>query len=469
MKPLRLAVLSFAAVSLLSAATSCSSDSNPFDLVVKPQAQTQTTKILLNLDVASTRAGSSDLSTEEERKVSTVSIYVFDEDDKLEMSETNINITSVAEVSLEVKPGKKTIYAVSAKTIGELPVANGTSMEAFENTIFPSKLSDLKNSAKEFVMVGKSNSQQVYRSTATDLPASNIFNIELVRLIAKAQVKLGDIKTEEFGFTHGNAMFWVSQTCDKMRLKPNEADVFDVFNNHNQGTFTGFTAVPDDNGTGVVAGNFTANNCQYLSENIVKEPKAGNTTFVILGIKLTPINNYSYDQYNKILTSSPTTGDVYSYYAVGLVNAENGYEDFAVDPENHHVITFTNKNNADEYVKSLNGGTVSVSTVSEYDSPMKASVTEGSDINVRQFETIPFSQDVYYRINISGEDGKYMVERNKYYKITVNSIKSLGCHSKEMLRPTNPSAEFNKSTSAMIQAAFKVAEWDEAGQNVDLE
>ena len=65
-------------------------------------------------------------------------------------------------------------------------------------------------------------------------------------------------------------------------------------------------------------------------------------------------------------------------------------------------------------------------------------------------------------------DGKAKVERNKFYKITVNTVKNLGVHSEDLLRPLNPDASLETSTSAWIDAVFTVAPWKEENQNVDL-
>ena len=292
-----------------------------------------------------------------------------------------------------------------------------------------------------------------------------------MRLVAKTQVKLGAIQTEDFGFTHGNGSYYVAQTCNQMRLQPNGTDVM-TFGSPTEGTFAGYTHLPYDRPNNCVTGDFSAANCMYLSENIVINPVAGNTTFAILALPVTPKNIYTYNKINGTLSATPVSGYVSTFYTVGLVDKDNGIEDFAVNPnpENNHVLTFTSKTDAENYMDALNGGAASAMTVSEIDSPMRAPITEASDVNIRTFEIITFSEGVaYYRINISDGDGNLKVERNKFYKITVNSIKSLGCESMEMLFPQNANADFNTSTSAMVGVRYKIAEWDEVNQGTDLD
>ena len=264
--------------------------------------------------------------------------------------------------------------------------------------------------------------------------------------------------------------FRVSHTCDKMRLKSNGTNVYDSFSNPSNGTYEGYTVVPVADYINVVSGDFSADNCHYLSENIVDKPVAGNTSFVTLVVALTPDSYYTYGYDGKISISASTpvvAGN--SFYAVGIVDKDNGLEDFTIDPETNHVITFSTKNEADRYVNALNAGTASAITVSESEVSFKVAAPKHAATRSRQFESILFTGgQAYYRINICDEDGNMKVERNKYYKITVNSIKNLGFHSEELLRPLNPESDPENSSSAWIDVAFTVAPWDAVDQDVDL-
>ncbi|MDE7410057.1 MAG: hypothetical protein K2N09_08540 [Muribaculaceae bacterium] len=462
MKKLRISSLALLTASFMPAFMSCTSDRNPFDITVSPVSETA--RIQLLLDVASTRAGS-DLSTDAEKKVSKVSVYVFNGANELETFESDITLSSDKPVEFNVTPGLKTIYAVSSKNIVGTTIGTGASLQDFEETIFSSKLSDLKTS-KEFVMIGKSDSQVVLKSAnSTQIPASNLFRIELVRLVSKTQVKLGNIDLSAQGFScKGNTQFRVSQTCDRMRVRPNGTDVFESFTTHTNGTFDGYTVVPDNQFLPVVTGDFTADGCHYLSENIVSNPVAGNTTFVTLSVPVTPDFYYIFDgKLTKGSAGMPNS----SFYAVGVVDENNGFEDFVIDPDTKHVITFNSTSDVNRYVNALNGGNTFAVTVSESEAPFRAAAT--SDVQIRQYQIIHFmSGEAFYRINIKDADGALKVERNKFYKIAVNSIKNLGCHSEALLRPLDPSADADSSTSAWIEAVFTVAEWDEVEQSVDL-
>ncbi|MDE7097274.1 MAG: hypothetical protein K2O47_07270, partial [Muribaculaceae bacterium] len=187
MKTFRFASLCLVATVSFHLVTSCTSDRSPFDMSMSTVKNSAT--IQLKFAVADTRAGQ--LSTAEENEIKKVTVHVFDENQKLE-STKNVNVTSGANtVNLEVSHGLKTIYVITSKS--NVNPGIGTSLTNYENSVFNSSLANLKT-ADGFVMVGKSLEQQVMITASNDeLPPSNIFDIELVRLVAKAQVKSSDI------------------------------------------------------------------------------------------------------------------------------------------------------------------------------------------------------------------------------------------------------------------------------------
>lgn len=204
MKQLRLAALAIATAAFLPYLASCTSDQNPFDVTFTTESNTA--KIRLLFDVSSTRAEGDLLSTGEEKAISHVSLFVFDGTGKLEVSESDIAVSEDTPAEIEVKPGLKTVYVFASNKVVDLAV--GESMADFEKKVFSSNLSDLKTS-KGFVMVGKSEAQQVLVSAnESEIPASNVFNIEMVRLVAKTQVKVvQNLDASSFGFTVGKPTF----------------------------------------------------------------------------------------------------------------------------------------------------------------------------------------------------------------------------------------------------------------------
>lgn len=235
------------------------------------------------------------------------------------------------------------------------------------------------------------------------------------------------------------------------------------------GTYDGYSVGGDLQFLNTVTDNFTATGCHYLSENIVKDPVAGNTTFVSLCIPFTPESYYTYDEDRNFLSNTLMPGEVgKTFYAIGIVDRKYGLEDFVLDPENKHVVVFKGEYDAENYKNALNGGSASAITVSETESPLGAP-SANYDVNVREFSVVEFTGGkAYYRINIANADKKMMVERNKFYKIAVNSVRALGYHSEELLRPLEPESDPGNSTSAWIATVLSVAPWEEVDQPTDL-
>ena len=473
MKTLRLASLAMATAALLPSVTSCTSDPNPFDIQISNEKTTST--IQLRLNVMDTRAG--ELSTDEEKKITNVTVHVFDEKEKLEMTKKATIASGVNTVDFEVSPGLKTIYVVSAKS--NVNPSVGISLEDYENTIFKSSLANLKTESDGFVMVGSSKEQQVMiTASKEDLPASNIFNIEMKRLVAKAQVKkVQTVNGSDFGIVYGDVSFRACQLNERMRVKSNGSDVFDTYiDSNNNGTYDNYSPVSGEY-LKAISSDFTAEGCAYMSENIVSKPLSGNTTFLSIRFATTPEKYYIFDVTSSSLKDSSDTPVASStYYAVGIQDKINGMVDYALVPGTKNIATFKTEEDAQKYMTSLNDGDTSAITVSQTDKPMMAPSISEEAGNVPKFEVITFDEGfVYYRVNIAHEDSsgdstklKKMVMRNRFYKVSVNSVKSLGFSSEALLRPLNPEAVLDAEGSSWISASISVAEWEEVTQNVDL-
>lgn len=489
-----LASLSLAVAALLPSVTSCSSDPSPFDWTISSTDNNATVQI--NLNVEETRAGG--LSTSDEMKINNLSVYVFNSNHKLE-SKKDFTVSDLVDtdgkktVSFEVSHGLKTLYVVTAKT--NVNPSVGTSLTDYEKSVFNSSLSNIKpektvigeddveTKSVEYVMVGKSKEQQVMISASQDdLPASNKFNITLVRLVAKAQVKTGsDMKVADFGITFGEASFRASQLNERMRVVHDGTDVFDdssssYVDSNKNGTYDFYTR-----GVGeyqiAKTSDFTADGCAYMSENIVSKPLSGNTTFLSIRFATTPAKYYTFDSASSsVKATSDTPGALTTYYAVGIQDKINGMVDYALVPGSKNIVTFKTEEEAQKYKTSLNNGTASAITVSQTDKPMKASEVAENAASTPQFEVIAFDKGyVYYRVNIAHEDSsgdtttqKKMVQRNKFYKVNINSVKSLGFSSETLLIPTEPKTVLDAEGHAWISASISVAPWEEVEQNVDL-
>lgn len=475
MKLLRLSTFALATAALLLSATSCTSDRNPFDLILPDHATSS--YIRLHLQVEGTRAGGN-LSTAEEQEVKKVNIYVFNERHELEATKGNISLSEGKNsVELEVSPGLKKIYVTTAESV--VNPAKGTKLTDFEKIKFVSTLDKLKTDTGH-VMIGVSDEQQVMIcASKEDMPESNNFSIKLTRAVAKAQVKASDIDGSSFGIQLGTVSFKAKQTCERMMVVHNGSDIFDTFvDTNNNGTYDNYTLRQSAPYLDAATSDFTADGCEYMPENIISKPLCGNTTFLSVKIATTPQNYYSFsaaDTEPKIIAGE-TPAEGVTYYTVGIIDREHGVSDYAVDSKSH-VITFKSKEDAQRYVSSLNNGEVSSITVSQSESQMKAPYARAGESRSAQFEMFTFDKGVcYYRVNIahtddiSGDTPKTInkVVRNNFYKVSINSVKSLGFSEEALLRPSNPAAVLDAEGSSWISASFEVVPWEEVEQDVDL-
>ncbi len=475
MKPFRLAFLCLTVASMLPSVTSCKSDESPFNWTVSDKTANAT--IRLHLNVADTRAD--DLSTDQEKAIKKVTIHIFNEKQELEATK-NVDITAGEKtVTLEVSKGLKTLYVVSAKS--NVNPSVGISLSDYQNSVFVSTLANL-NTADGFVMVGKSKEQMVMVSASKDdLPASNVFDIKLERLVAKAQVKRGNIDGSKFGISFGNASFKAFQLNQRMRVLHNGSDVFDsnsstFVDSNNNGTYDNYSLGAGDY-LNAVTTDFSADGCAYMSENIVSIPKSGNTTFLSIRFATTPLKYYTFgvaDQSPVVSDETPVAAT--TYYAVGIQDKANGMVDYALESASGHIVTFKSPDDAERYMNSLNGGETSAITVSQTESAMKAPGVSAEASEGPKFEVITFADGyAYYRVNIahqdtSGDSDKSVIKvmRNKFYKVNINSVTGLGFGSEALLRPGNPEAVLDAEGHSWISASVSVADWDVVTQDVDL-
>ncbi len=457
MKNLRLASLSLAVAAMLPSLTSCRSDESPFGWTISQQKADAI--IQLKLNVEETRAAA------DERAISKLTVLVFDEQDAFETSK-NVDPTENTDIILEVSQGLKTVYVVTAQYDF---TNNCTNIQDFENSTFSSTLADLKGT-DGFMMIGKSAKQMVMKASSADaLPASNVFAITLERLVAKAQVKSALVDGSNFGINFGEASFKAFQLNNSMRVVANGTEVNpSETDNVVKGTFDNYTL--DGEGYFSAVSEFTGEDCAYMSENIVATPVSGNTTFLGIRFATTPEKYYTYDSNDKSLKDSEETPAASSdYYVVGIQDKSAGVVDYVLVPGSKKIATFKTQEEAAAYAASLNGGDASAVTVSQTDAPMMApSLTRATS----SFEVITFTGgNVYYRVNVAHSEGSethLKVLRNRFYKVNINSVSTLGYSDDELLRPSTPNSGFETSSKYWISVAIDVAPWQEVMQDANL-
>lgn len=480
-----------AACSFLSVTvTSCSEDPNPVNSIFDPTENINAAYISLDLSVAATRADDTN-STPAENEITSVDIYIFNAENVLEDIQKSLPVTNNKIKKLQTTPGVKTIYAVSANADvnagdnGFTGVNVGLKMEDFEKIKLNSTVAALTKTGDTgcFAMVGKSAQKNVVRSSSAEgMPVGNTFSISLTRLAAKAQVIIGNqfkASAESKGFEVQNAQFAILQTPNTMQLVPNTSDLIDFTTvGNSSGIYIGYTRNPlqvsSSQKYNTCDASFSASNCQYMPENIVKNPVSGNVTFASVKVQMTPKKLYSYDSGSNSLSVSSSSLPVDgTFYAVAIHNQENATIDYALDNDNN-VICLSDYTEAYQFKEAMKigGVTFGMKPASEV-AAGKSAASSRATAKSLSYELYAFTNGyAYYRVNIAKKagDNTYLcrVDRNTFYKITLNSLNSLGFTHEQYLIPSEPKTPLIVSNTAWIDASISVMDWTSVDQSADL-
>lgn len=437
---LKNAFMAAASIMLACMSPACSSDPNPVGyLDFEGSNKDAKTFVELDFSALGTRA-----STSDEAAISKVKLYIFDKNNELE-SISGMEDVKDSKLIAETTSGLKTIYAISANDILTTQAVIGMAMTDFEDLVFSSQLSDIQTS-DGFVMVGQSKKTEIKESKSpVNLPEGNKLSIDMERLVAKVAVNstvgsLGNASVTTMNFK-------VFQTNDKMRLI-SKGDI-STFEDNGTGTFSGYTF---DDGREYIKVT-DKSEYQYLSENIVENPKSGNTTFVCLRISVRPESVWELTDWNTL----------------------NKWDDFKQRPASFYAIGLVKKDNSDKVIDYYRDGDYIKCYTSEAAANKDISDNSGNLLDGYEYKPIGFDNGyMYYRINIAegtGDAKKYKVTRNKSYKITIESISDFGAPTVEALCPADPNTALDEEesvSSAWGDATFTVVNWDSSDQTENL-
>lgn len=450
MKLIKNFLLAIGVVLLSGLLFSCSSDPDSIEFLNKEgniRKSVVKTYLQLGFDVAGTRAVSaSEAALAEESKITKVNIYIFDADDVLETSKTGISVVDGKQpVIIETSAGKKTIYAVTAKEL--FTPSEGMTLTQFVDQAFDSKLADIKTT-DGFVMVGSIVAESLKESkTPANIPADNKFTIKLTRLAAKVKVAWqNDFALGNLSFSN-DIYFKVFQTNNSMSIAGLKSQS-EVNSNHT-GTYGNYTFGDGTEYTAKAISflssqtvTFSDDGCLYLPENIVETPTTGNTTFVSVRLCYYPKGH-----------NVETT-----FYTIAIIDSTEENKILDTYNEDGSIYYSTSKSSADNKLYDL-----------ESDNPLPKEY---------KYKVLEYTKGyTFYRINIKdvvdekGENYKYQVLRNKYYKILINSITGLGAPSEEYLCPQDPASgleDSNISYKVWASSQFDVKPWGESNQTEDL-
>lgn len=451
MKLSGLSVAAAAFLAIMSSLASCSSDMNPVDHLRNINGDKA--YVQLDLNVAATRADDGASTTSAETAISSVYLYIFDNDGYLESGPLAPAITD-GKVTLETTPGIKTIYAIANKDVFAAAGSSSAQLTAdeFESAIIDASLSSLKLT-KSFVLVGKTVTSSLTGSkTPVNIPASNRLQINLERLLARAHVVSSSFSNAAIGISAFNpSQFNVLQTAGKMKLLSDGDEISDDYvDSDSNGTYDGYSYSLDEGSNVDITSSFDLKNCLYIPENIVASPVAGNTTFLVLSYSVIPEKYYSYN--NGSLQTNTASYGLGSMTAIGIYDSDGNFMDFYKDSDGK-ILFFASESAVNAYKNEYSSDFPSITT----------------------YKNLVYSNGIaYYRVNISdvGNDKtNYRVLRNKSYTITVNSISNLGMPSAADLIPSNPASSLEESENQQktwLNATFSVAGWSVENQGIDL-
>lgn len=455
MKQFKHAASLMSAILLTIASQSCTSDSNPLEQL---KISGEKTYIRLDLNILATRADEAGVAgTSEEEKISTVFLYIFNNNDKLESGPIQISdIDSNNSIIVETTTGPKTIYAITGSNVylGSNTSDTETTKDSFESAIINSANNALSES-NDFVMVGKTKAGSIQAvNSALNITDNNRFEINLERLVAKVELTSG-LPTSDGEWIKALSYSGMEavQTNTKMKLFSDNNEISSEYSDaNNDGTYDGYE-YPEKHSwiMGEKSGGKNISTT-YIPENIVNNPLSGNTTYLILQYGITPTKYYVYDTWHCVEKNVTNSADeLTSFYTIGVYDKDDNFIDFYRE-DGQHVTFFSTDEAATGYMTDNSTSFLSIYT---YTNLFYESGT------------------VYYRLNISdGEDSskKYRVLRNRLYQISIDKINTLGMPKIDMLRPKNPetSLESTIEPKGWINTTFKVANWQPIIQNVEL-
>lgn len=443
---MKLTPLRFAIPMLTLLTAACASDPNPIDLPAPSQHEDAQAFINLSFDVADskeTRAGEELQSTEEEKKISKVALYVFNQAGVLEDSFKDCVVESNAlkeDVKLK-STGLKTIYAIAYDQLQMDPIPESPQIADFLNLTITSSKNQIASPAG-FTMIGNIKQTPIVKG-------ENKLTIDMTRVAAKAQV-MNDPTTHQLtlgDITFSDIQFMVRQSSREISIGGTK-DFSSGLEKPQGSTYSHLSEATNDGESytqSVTA--FRSDNCAYMAENPIPCNVTGKATFLSIKMKAKPSMVYQKDEDGEFKKVAFDAGQGKTIYAVGKTNPKTAVTAYAMN--GNEVMLFGDLTEATTYCN-------------EYDPK-----------NTNGYGVIAFTNgDVYYRVNIkhiegSVEDGnrteQYKVLRNTFYKINLTDVKALGNNSEVI--PTDADTPID-ITDVLLGVTFTVADWN--GQDIDV-
>lgn len=378
---------------------------------------------------ATTRPSSTDPNgVAEEQSVNNLHVYIFSGDVYEGSGSITVNNQNKGTTAIQTTTGPKTIYAV-ANRAGGVTTSTGMTRSEFEQQLLGALNTEIANSTSGFLMVGSTETtllrQEQNEAIANPVP------ISVSRAAAKVQLKYANNTpvATKLDMTVSEVKYDLAQRNTQMYLvrddfspKGENANQTDA---DNDGTYDHLVKLEEDklDLIDVMTGAFdnTYAKSRYLGENVNAEPSTGNTSFIVIKLKVTPN------------TGASTDG---SFWVVAKTDKAAGTIDFAT--ENDKVKYFSDETAASQH---LTANTASLTG----------------------YEVVKYTNGyAWYRLNLRDASktttkDRYSVLRNNYYKANVTQVYGLGFNTPGGVIPTNPDTPLE--TGTYISAEITIVDW----------
>ncbi len=376
-------------------------------------------------------------AVDEETGINSVGIYIFSNEALESQGTISINNQNKGTTTVSTTTGPKRIYAVANKTVA---ANTGMSQADFENQLLSAGATDIATSG-QFLMVGSTDATLVRRTQEEAIQNANLVPINVTRAAAKVQMQYKSTTrvAENVDATVSNVQYDLGQRNTQMYLVRNNYEVTP------NGTKTEQTDA-DSDGTydhlakfqestlslvnAVETFNHTFANSRYLGENVNDTPVTGNSSFVVIKLKVTPNSGASADG---------------SFWVVAKSDASKGTVEYASETGK---IKYFNAEGAAQAHLTTNQTLLTGYTVQKFDKGF-----------------------AWYRLNLrdvakTDTKERYAVLRNHYYKVNVTEIFGLGFNTPEAIIPKDPDTPLE--TSTYVSAEITIEDWTAVEMNEPL-
>lgn len=417
---------------------------------VTPEAGVKTyASFSVSLLNQSTRAASNDLNAvEAETKISELYIYIFNGGVLETKGKITLNTANKGTTALATTTGTKTIYAV--------PNYNATGDIGLLQSDFEKQLIAATDIAEEngFFMAGKTEATLTEKTQVQAIEEANLIKISVARGAAKVQMQFGpNVPVKPVvNATVANAKFTLAQQNSQMYLAKLIAGEFspkgktvEQTDADTDGTYDHLAKLPttDDEFNWINAGTTyqnTYDNSKYLAENVNQTPTTGNTSYVLVSLRVTP--NAKADNTGTVTNGGFTAGA--TFYVLAKKELTSGKITFAL--KDNQILYFQQKVDATTY--------------------------KNAQVDLATYEVLEYTNGIsYYRLNIrdireTTLTKKYAVNRNHYYKVNITEISNLGFNTATGTIPTEPTTPLE--TQTYISADITIEPWTVVDMNEPL-